>query len=52
LAFEDRGGFDICENCKWQDDPLQYEDHDDKFGPNGGLSLKEYKAQWQSKNNN
>lgn len=41
------GNFEICEVCEWQDDPLQREDPNDKDGPNGGLSLKEYKKQWE-----
>ena len=47
-TLEDIGEFDICNLCKWQDDPLQREDHDDKDGPNGGLSLNEYKAAWEA----
>ena len=30
FEFEERGSFDICENCGWEDDPIQEEDHDYK----------------------
>ena len=34
FEFEERGSFDICENCGWEDDPIQEEDHNYKGGAN------------------
>ena len=48
-AFEDIGGFDICELCGWQDDPLQRDDPDDDMGANF-LSLNDYKKEWLRRN--
>ena len=49
-AFEDAGGFDICEFCGWQDDPLQREDPDDNMGANV-MSLNEARVVWATNKN-
>ncbi len=32
--FEEEGDFDICENCGWQNDPLQMKDANYRGGAN------------------
>ena len=44
-AFEDVGGFDVCEYCGWQDDPLQRIDPNDDMGANA-LCLSDYRIKW------
>lgn len=42
LTLDERGGFDICEVCFWEDDGQ--DDHDAvvvRGGPNGALSLEQ-----------
>lgn len=42
LTLEERGGFDICPVCFWEDDGQDDRDADIvRGGPNGGLSLTE-----------
>ncbi|MCL2198331.1 MAG: hydrolase [Defluviitaleaceae bacterium] len=48
-TLPDVGEFDICKTCKWEDDPLQREDHDDDMGANM-LSLNQYREKWQRNN--
>ncbi len=52
LTLPDRGGFEICEICRWQDDGQ--DDHDAdvvRGGPNGSLSLTQarenFSRTWQ-----
>jgi hypothetical protein len=40
LTLEERGGFEICPVCYWEDDGQDDHDADTvRGGPNGGLSL-------------
>ena len=32
--FESRGSFDLCEECGWQDDPMQESEETDEGGAN------------------
>ncbi len=44
-TLDDRGGYDICEECGWEDDGQ--DDHDSavvRGGPNGRLSLDDARA--------
>lgn len=43
LAEEERGSFDICPVCTWEDDLVQYHDPDYRGGANGE-SLNEARA--------
>jgi hypothetical protein len=48
-TLDDRGGFDICSVCFWEDDGQ--DDHDADIvrgGPNGALSLSQARANFQS----
>ena len=45
----DKGEFDICNLCKWEDDPLQRDDPDDDLGANT-QSLNQYRAEWAQRN--
>ena len=38
--FEEHGSFDICEVCRWEDDPIQEKDPDYRGGANK-MSLNE-----------
>jgi hypothetical protein len=40
-----RGGFEICPLCLWEDDPAQSDDPDDAEGGNG-VSLVEARKLW------
>jgi hypothetical protein len=44
-ALSEQGGFDICETCGWEDDPLQSSEPDYEGGANI-LSLNKAKAAW------
>jgi hypothetical protein len=48
-TLDERGGYDICPVCFWEDDGQ--DDHDADLvrgGPNGGLSLSEARANYRS----
>ena len=48
-TLDERGGFDICSVCFWEDDGQ--DDHDADIvrgGPNGALSLSQARANFQS----
>ena len=48
LTLEDRGGYNICPVCFWEDDGQ--DDHNADLvlgGPNGGLSLSEARKNFQ-----
>ena len=47
-TLSDEGGFELCDVCDWQDDPLQRDDPTDNMGANS-LSLNEAKAAWEQK---
>lgn len=42
----ERGTYDICRLCGWEDDPVQEADHEYPGGANK-LSVNEYRRQWQ-----
>jgi len=47
-TLTERGGFEICPVCRWEDDGQ--DDHDAdvvRAGPNGGLSLTEARENYQ-----
>lgn len=46
--FEERGSFDICEECGWEDDLVQEENPDEEGGANQ-MSLNQYKAEYEAK---
>ena len=45
------GSFDICSNCGWQDDLLQYELPDEEGGANK-LSLNQFRAKYYAEKAN
>ena len=49
--FPFEGSFFICKVCGWEDDNIQYEDHDYTGGANK-LSVNQYKKWWAQKQNN
>jgi hypothetical protein len=47
-TLSERGGFDICPVCFWEDDGQDDSDADDvRGGPNGSLSLSAARASYQ-----
>ena len=46
-TLPDKGEFDLCTVCYWQDDPLQRDDPNDAPGANT-LSLNDYRIKWQA----
>lgn len=48
LMFEYEDSHDICEECYWEDEQLQAEDHDYIGGPNH-MSLNQYKEEWEGR---
>jgi hypothetical protein len=49
LTLDDRGGFDICPVCFWEDDGQDNADADIcRGGPNGTLSLTQARANYQA----
>lgn len=47
-TLDERGGFDICPVCFWEDDGQDDFDADDvRGGPNGALSLTEARANYR-----
>ncbi|HEX8668063.1 MAG TPA: CPCC family cysteine-rich protein [Allosphingosinicella sp.] len=47
MTIGDRGGYEICEICDWEDDPVQAADPDYAGGANT-LSLNQHRAQMSS----
>ncbi|MCD8379152.1 MAG: hypothetical protein LUC95_02250 [Lachnospiraceae bacterium] len=45
--FENKGSYDICENCGWEDDWYQEENPDEDVGANE-YSLNVYKDKYDS----
>jgi hypothetical protein len=48
LTLPERGGYDICRKCGWEDDGQ--DDHDShvvRGGPNGNQSLDGARAAWE-----
>ena len=45
--FPYRGSFDICEECGWEDDPIQ-SDEPDFWGGANELCLNDYRAKYES----
>lgn len=45
--FPERGSFDICSECGWEDDLIQTDDPDEEAGANI-MSLNEYKTAYDS----
>jgi hypothetical protein len=48
LAEEPPGTYEICGECEWEDDPVQFADPDYRGGANGE-SLREARAAWRRK---
>jgi len=47
-TLSERGGFDICPVCFWQDDGQDDDDADEVFGgPNGEISLTQGRANFK-----
>ena len=47
-CFDEKGGYEICPVCGWEDDPLQRREPDFKGGANE-MSLNEAKEAWKKK---
>ena len=48
-TLRERGGFEICKVCFWEDDGQDEHDADDvRGGPNGALSLSRARANFQN----
>ncbi|MGN6317218.1 CPCC family cysteine-rich protein [Trinickia sp.] len=47
----DRGSYEICRVCGWEDDPIQSADPDYAGGANS-TSLNEARARWRPKGSN
>ena len=45
--FRQRGNFEICPVCKWENDDIQMK-HPDMAGGANKVSLNEYKKLWES----
>ncbi len=45
-VFDEYASYDICEVCGWEDDPIQYQDHDYKGGANK-MSVNEAKEAYK-----
>ncbi|AIJ20651.1 CPCC family cysteine-rich protein [Amycolatopsis methanolica] len=49
LTLRERGGFEICEVCFWEDDGQDAHDADEvRGGPNGWLSLTQARRNFES----
>lgn len=44
-SFEEKGGYEICPVCGWEDDPVQRKDPDFAGGANK-LSLNKAREEW------
>jgi hypothetical protein len=44
-VLHERGAYEICPRCGWEDDPVQFADPDFKGGANK-LSLSEARRRW------
>ena len=49
ITIAEQGDYEICQVCKWEDDPGQNEHPDDNLGANA-ISLNEARAKWAAKN--
>jgi len=48
-TLSERGGFEICAVCSWEDDGQDDDDADEVFsGPNGGVSLTTGRANYHA----
>ena len=45
--FERDASYEICGVCRWENDPLQYDDHDDDMGANP-MSVNQARVQWHA----
>ncbi len=45
-VFDEYGSFDMCDVCGWEDDPIQFQDHDYKGGANK-MSVNEAKKAYK-----
>lgn len=48
-VFNDQHFFEICPNCQWEDDPVQYDDQNYAGGANI-QSLNEYRRNYLERN--
>ncbi|WP_093168035.1 CPCC family cysteine-rich protein [Variovorax sp. YR216] len=49
LTFSERGGFEICPVCFWEDDGQDEEDAAVvRGGPNGNMSLSQWRANYRA----
>ncbi|MDR1019495.1 MAG: hypothetical protein LBL73_01955 [Synergistaceae bacterium] len=48
-AFEYANSYDICPVCHWEDEEYQIKHPDEEDGPNGGMSLNQYRAEWEKR---
>jgi len=48
LVISERGAFEICPVCSWEDDPVQARDPDLEGGANN-MSLAEARALWRAR---
>lgn len=46
--FSEKGAYEICPVCGWEDDPVQFKDPDYEGGANG-KSLNEARREWDGK---
>jgi len=44
--FEKVANYEICGVCQWENDPLQFDDHDDDMGANR-MSVNQARAEWR-----
>ncbi len=47
-TLSERGAYEICRRCAWEDDPTQSDDPDYRGGANE-MSLNEARAAWKKK---
>jgi len=46
--FEKDANYEICGVCQWENDPLQYDDHDDDMGANH-MSVNQARVKWRTR---
>jgi hypothetical protein len=46
MGFPDRGSFEICDVCGWEDDNIGFDDPETAWGPNP-VSLNEARANYR-----